>query len=709
MDGDTRIAILKSRLRQRKRRGGPGCFIRNPVVLARSLRASEGIQSWQVRRGLLCRDYLGALPFEMDDLEMLAGRPCDHYAYPVGWNVGEAERYLEQYAHPWAMSGHCELNLESVLSKGLDGLRDDIRARRDRDAGRDSTVNEACQSFLFALDGLIAMIENAAVAAETALGSAPDERRKILSSVVDSCRRIAHQPPSTFRDAIQLMWFIIYGVMRGDDVSLVVPGHLDRTLWPFYQQDRQNGILGSEEALALIEDVYLFLNEFLNTGLAIAVMVGGRDAEGKDVTNELSYLCLEALRRTRMSYPTVGICWHEGTPPALVDLAIELIVDGIPTPAFFGDEVIQKGLKELRVPPVEACHYINSTCVEITPSRSSNVWVPGQFISACGLLIDEIEEQVDADMMCGTFDEFLEGYYRRLGKDIARAATEDNHRRRMIRQHGRKPLQSVFTRDCIDRGRDIDDGGALYNWVQCSLVGMANLADSLYVIREETFNSHNLTFAQLKDILDKDFQDHEVDRLRFLNRYPKYGNDNPEIDALFGQIVNVFKTQCAKQRMEPDGSPYVPGGFCHINHEVLGRKCGATPDGRRAGFPFADGCGPAQGREKQGPTAAILSTTSWDHSPMIGGLAFNMKFNRSLFDSPDGVNSLRELILTFLQRGGFETQINVIDTDTLKKARANPEDYRDLVVRIGGYTDYFTKVSPQMQEEIIARTEYTNV
>jgi trans-4-hydroxy-L-proline dehydratase len=164
--------------------------------------------------------------------------------------------------------------------------------------------------------------------------------------------------------------------------------------------------------------------------------------------------------------------------------------------------------------------------------------------------------------------------------------------------------------------------------------------------------------------------------------------------------------ECRQFRMEPDGSPFIPGAFVWIMHEVLGRQTGATPDGRKAGSPFADGCGPAQGREAAGPTAAILSTTSWDHSPMLGGLAYNMKFNRSLFRTGEGFGRLRDLVLTFLRRGGFETQINVVDAETLRAARRNPEAHRDLVVRIGGYTDYFTRLSPEMQDEVLLRTEF---
>ena len=174
-------------------------------------------------------------------------------------------------------------------------------------------------------------------------------------------------------------------------------------------------------------------------------------------------------------------------------------------------------------------------------------------------------------------------------------------------------------------------------------------------------------------------------------------------------IVGFVEGECARQGVVPAGARFVPGAFCWIMHEQLGRVCAATPDGRLAGTPFADGCGPAQGREKYGPTSAILSTTSWDHSAFVGGAAYNMKFNRQLLQNPEGLNGLRDLILTFLQRGGFETQVNVVDREILKKARVSPENYQDLIVRIGGYTDYFVRLSPQMQEEIISRTEFTNV
>jgi formate C-acetyltransferase len=185
--------------------------------------------------------------------------------------------------------------------------------------------------------------------------------------------------------------------------------------------------------------------------------------------------------------------------------------------------------------------------------------------------------------------------------------------------------------------------------------------------------------------------------------------NDPEVDSEVRRFLECVTSECAKHKMRPDDAHFIPGTFCWVMHQRLGAECGATPDGRLAACPFADGAGPAQGREKLGPTAAINSVTSWEHSSLIGGSAFNMKFDSSIFESPESTEKLKQLIFVFLRQGGFETQINVLKRGVLKKAKGNPEAYRDLVVRIGGYTDYFTNLSPRMQDEVMMRTEYSEL
>ena len=672
------------------------------ITRAHSLRGSEHL-SIQLRRGLCTRDVLHSLEFELNDAALLVGGPSFKPADRENPEFKAAENYLKTMPFAPGQTGHCELDLSRLFELGLDGMRADLNQRLHNES---EEKREVYQSFLYALEGFTSLCENAANGVAAKLHCATPVREAELRAIVDSCQRIAHGPPATFRDALQLNWFATLGTIA-EGVWLVGPGRLDRRLLPFYERDVEAGRMTVSEALLLLENLFLHINEVTPDGLAVGVMVGGRDATGNDATNDLSCLCLEALRRTKLVYPTVGVCWHAGTPEALTELAVELIGHGYSTPAFFGDETIQRGLNRYGVPPKEACDYINSACVEITPCGSSNVWVASPYFSTCQILLEEIHAQ--ANSPAATFDEFIAAYQVRFAKAIWQGVDVENNNRELRRINGRKPFQSLFTNDCIERGRDIDDGGALYNWVECSFVGLANLADSLYVIQEEVYRQRTMTLAQLRDILDSNFEGRDAERVRLLKGHPKYGVGAEEVDHFVRDNVGFVTRECARHKMLPDKSHFIPGAFCWIMHERLGGQCGATPDGRKAGFPFADGAGPAQGRETCGPTAAILSTTSWDAAPLIGGVALNMKFNSSLFSSPKAFQRLRDLLVTYLRRGGFEVQVNVVDHEVLQKAKENPEAYRDLVVRIGGYTDYFTRLSPEMQAEVMLRTEYQAV
>ncbi len=670
-----RDRILADQLTRTKRRGD------NPVVNAQSLKGSSHITSHQLRMGMLTRDRLASLEFRTLDSSLLFGY-VKQMNYPES-ELKDAEEFLSSQPVTFGQTGHCDPCWDELFELGIDGL---IHKNTDLKNKSRGEAADTYQSFIYALEGLSVMVETA---------GAGD----------DLCLKIAHAPPETFHEAIQLVWFVMLGIMIGDKVGLVGPGRLDVRLNRFYQRDLLRGEISSEGALKLIEDLYYLINDFERPGLAYGVMVGGCDAYGNDLTNDLSYLCLEALRRTNLVYPTVGICWHSNTPDDLTSLAVELISRGYTTPAFFNDQVIQEGLVKYGVPREEAWDYINSACVEITPCGSSNIWVASPYFSLCGILMEKLENQQDFT----GYEDFINSYFELLKDKIALAVEKQNEMRESRRLYGGKPLQSVFTRDCMYSGKDIDDGGARYNWVECSFVGLANLVDSLKIIKELVFEERELSISSLIEVLDNDFAGNEQLRQKILHKYPKYGVNDSSVDSEIIRIMEFITAECAKYKMKPDNSHFVPGTFCWIMHQRLGEECGATPDGRKAGFPFADGAGPAQGREKLGPTAAINSVTSWNHSAMIGGSAFNMKFNKEIFNTPGAVEKLKHLVLAFLRKGGFETQINVVDNSVLKQALKTPDEYSDLVVRIGGYTDYFTRMSPQMQQEVILRTDYNSI
>jgi len=677
----------------------------NGVAAAEALQETEGLP-WQLRKGIVLNRKLSNISFEINDDDLFVGR-IRLIREPE--NEAEGERIkqtIEKYPNAGGMNGHCEPNYYEICAVGIQGIKMRIH-EKVKNASDNS--KDAYRSFGEALDGFSTMIRNARTVAEHAFRDAPDWRRTELKEIIESCSRIEKGPPETFLDGLLLCWFVWIGLSYGEPVGCIAPGHIDRWLYPLYKKERDNGTLTKEKALALLEYLYLLVNEWWPDGSAIAVMVGGRQKDGNDCTNELSYLCLEALRNTRLSYPTVGVCWHDKTPEELTKLTVELIASGISTPAFFNDTTIRKGLEDFGVPQGESCEYINSMCVEITPTGSSNVWPASPYFNLCSLLLDEIKEQaVSENNAFPDFETFYASYMKRVAREIENATGRINDTRKERERYGRKPLQSVFTKDCIERGRDIDAGGGRYNWVECSFVGLANLADSLYVLQKEVFEKKNLTLAAMNDLLSLNFEGYTQERQRFLNGYPKYGQGNPAIDTMVRKIAENLVQLCKPYRMHPDNSSFVPGAFVWIQHERLGGMTGATPDGRIAGFAFADGAGPAQGRETAGPSAAILSVTSWDHSPFIGGIAFNIKVNRSLVSSAEDQKKFANLLTTYLKKGGFEVQVNVVDKEVLKKAKMQPEEYQDLVVRIGGYCDYFTRLSPGMQDEIIQRAEYTS-
>jgi formate C-acetyltransferase len=303
-----------------------------------------------------------------------------------------------------------------------------------------------------------------------------------------------------------------------------------------------------------------------------------------------------------------------------------------------------------------------------------------------------------------TFETLLAQYRARLSAAIRQGVIDQNTLQATRRYNGGYPLLSCFVNDCLARGRDIDHGGARYNWIEPSFVGLSNLVDSLAAIRQFVYEEGTLGLDELARAMAGGFYGWEDLRLKLLHRAPKYGNDDERVDALATEITGWIRDE-VRAYTTYLGGQFLSGFFCWVQHERLGRLTAASADGRPSGFPLGDGSGPAQGRERLGPTAAVLSATKWDHTPHLGGIAVNLKFSRPR-DASAFQERLLDVVETYLRRGGFEVQVNVVDRETLLAAREHPEQYRDLVVRIGGYSDYFVGLSPEMQEEIILRTEH---
>ncbi len=647
--------------------------------------------------------------------ELIVGRPGHRYAE---WAAENPEKQAEiDRANAAARYGHCGVGQDShmaidyyrVLELGTSGIRAMIDEKAaaldpmDPESVKKADFYEACRITLRAVEKLTDRYANLA---ESLAGQEEDEKQAAeYRQIAENCRRVPKYPARSFYEAVQCVCFISYALsvkpLRPSMLQFQL-GHPDRYLYPYYKKDRDAGILTDEFAQTLIDCMAIQINRRVPNGLSCGYMVGGRYADGTVVSNELTKMCMRAVEQVRLVYPSVGLCHTSDTPAEDLDIALRILAKGHSHPAIFNDDIIQAGLRYYGLPADESCEYIHSTCVEITPASSSNVWVASPYMNLPQRLLDILPDE------CGSMEELMQTYLAYIRTKIA-----ENCRNEVLNRYERAkycvdPLLSCFVKDCIETGVDIEEGGARYNWIMPSFVGVANAADALYTIDQLIFKRGELTFPELKAAMADNYQS-APELLAKIRALPKYGNDCPDDDApdvYVKRISEYIADTCEDFRVPFKNGRLIPSLFCWIMHDQFGQQTGATPDGRLAGFPLGDGSGPAQGREHEGPTASILSSTCWDHHRFIGGIAVNMKFTKSVFDDSK-MDVMASLVRTYLARGGFEMQINVTSKEILEEARKHPEQYEDLVVRIGGYSDYFVRLSKTMQAEVIERTEHT--
>ncbi|MBR2374875.1 MAG: hypothetical protein IKA88_01155 [Clostridia bacterium] len=534
-----------------------------------------------------------------------------------------------------------------------------------------------------------------------------DETVKVeLYEIARICERVPKYPARTFHEALQSVHFLVYilGFEPYLYGSMLYPlGHPDRYLYAYYEKDLASGILTKERAQTLIDCLAIQMNHRVPRGLSTGYMVGGRNADGALVQNDLTSAFMQAIDDVRLVYPSVGLCVTHGMDDKYLMQACEILSHGRSHPAIFNDDVISGGLRSYGVTEQESYNYIHSTCVEITPVASSSVWVASPYTNMPQILLDLLAKDFDS------FDELLSAYFQDLDTSIEKNYLIELASRKTRNNTSICPLLSCFVNNCLEKGVDIEQGGARYQWIMPSFVGMANLVDSLYALKKTVFEQKNFTLTQMRSMLAANFEGFEPQRKYLIDRIEKYGNDVDDVDALFTHVNAHIISACQKYSIkhgDSDGkNRLIPSVFCWTRHEKFGRFTGATPDGRKAGFPLGDGSGPCQGREKCGPLASVLSSTKWSHKELIGGVAVNMKFTKKTFTS-NSMQNMLAIVKTYLERGGFEMQINVVDEETLRAAQQDPESYRDLVVRIGGYSDYFVQISPQMQAEVLLRTTH---
>ena len=597
------------------------------------------------------------------------------------------------------IGGHMVLDYPKLLRLGVEGLLEEIRQYRstldiDRNPWEDLEKDEFYEACEAELSGLLVLQQHYAEHAWTLAEKETDsQRKKELFEIANILKRVPAKPARTFKEALQCIHFYHFCLWDGFHY-----GRVDQYLLPYYRADIQNGVLTQEEAQEWIDCFRLIALGYMHPDTSVNVMVGGRDPQGNLVENELTEMFLVSLEHN-LTMHKVEFAIGRDTSDELLKYAIELNAKGLTLPSLLNDDIITEGLLMAGFTKEDAHNWADTGCVEITPIGKSGIFVVSPYHNMPQMLLDAMHTD------CKTFDELLAAFQSILRKNVAEKLREQNKYQLERSRNGKEVMRvSCLVDDCLKRGKPVDRGGAVYNQIQPNFLGLANVADSLSVLDELVFKAKEYTLQEFLNILECDFVGYEDLRYRIVHRLPHYGTNHPTADSYVAMVTVAIQNACSGLKTFR-GADLLPGVFSYVEHANYGLRTGATPDGRKAGYPLASGSSPIQGAETDGPTSALLSATSWDHRPFLGGVAVNLKFTPSQMT---GVNLDRMLAVlkVFLQRGGFQLQINAVSSDTLKKAKADPAQYRDLIVRVGGFSANFVKLSPEMQTEIIDRNEH---
>jgi formate C-acetyltransferase len=648
-----------------------------------------------------------------------------------------------------AGDGHLAVNYEKALQLGLDGIKAVVAKRRravDLADWQGLKAEQFLKSVAITLDAVSAYIERyAALAAEMAAIEPRQWRRNELDRIAANCALIAHEPPRTFWQALQLCYFLQLVLQIESNGHSVSFGRLDQYLYPWYQRDvQETNALTNFQAIELLQSCWLKLLEInkIRSGshskasagspLYQNVTIGGQKlVEGKpvDAVNRLSYAILESCKQLRSTQPNLSVRFHSGLTDDFLQACVGVIRCGFGMPAFNNDEIVIPQFIALGVKLEDAYNYSAIGCIETAVPGKWGYRCTGMgFLNFARIMLLALEGGKDANtgevfapqvkaLSRGdfeSFDEVMKAWDTQVryftGKSIEIETAVDT----ALEENVPDILCSALVDDCIERGKTIKEGGAAYDWVSGLQVGIANLGNGLAAVRELVFEQGKIRQTDLANALANNFAgiEGEVLRQRLLNQAPKYGNDVDSVDELLGKAYGSYIDELSRFHNTrfgrgPIGGAYFAGTSSISANVPYGAETAATPDGRKAQAPLAEGSSPSAGTDVQGPTAVFNSVAKLPTGKILGGVRLNQKLNPSTISTSANVNTLIAMLRTFFSdHKGWHVQYNVVSRETLLAAKAHPEDYRDLVVRVAGYSAFFTSLSPGMQDDIIARTEH---
>lgn len=634
------------------------------------------------------------------------------------------------------VQGHLVPGHRRVLELGMEGIAEWAR-RRLRELREDEEDYEHKVDFLSSVPvvaGAVVEYSNRyADLAEKMAQEAEGERREELKEIAERCRWVPAKPPRTFMEALQCIWMtqtvlcISYGM-----AGILSLGRLDQYLYPYYRADLEAGRISRDKALEAVEDLYVKLATFLIMLVEIGketasemgvgsntITIGGLDRDGNDAINEVSHLLLEANENLRALANNLCIRISSKTPRDFLVKACgsHRFTSG---QAFFNDEVIIEELVKDGYSLEDARDYSIVGCVEPTSTGSSFACTAGNDISLAGVLEMALNE--GSTLFSGgrvgaatpdprrfkSFDEVKEAFLEQLAFNVDKLVRAVEMKDKAYAEAFPSPLVSATLEGCLESGKDMTRGGARYNYGSITGRGLGTVADSLAAIRWAVFERRMLTMEELMHHLSTNFREDENLRLELKTRAPKYGTDDADADELARWVTEAFCEEVRKHKCSRGGF-YRPGIFSYGVHVADGMSLGATPDGRRAGEPVSNGISPVNGTEREGPTAVLQSAARAGGALLSDGTALNLRLSPSLLRSEENEDKLASMIEAYFALGGRHVQFNVVDTATLRDAQDHPERYPDLVVRVSGYCAYFTDLGRSIQNDIIARTEFSRL
>lgn len=596
--------------------------------------------------------------------------------------------------------GHMALDYPKLLRLGINGLLKEIESYRsalDLNNPGDLSKEEFYEGCVVELQALKDLQRRYCAYAKELAEKSEGARRQELLQIAKNLERVPAEPATNFHEALQSIHFYNFTLWE-----LYYYGRVDQYLIDYYRKDVAEGTLTYEKAVELFACFLLLIEDYIMPNVSLDCIVGGTDADGNPIENEITHIAIDAIEYARTANGKVELAVCDGTSEALLRKVIRLNAQGLLQPAIFNDRTIVNGFIKAGFKPEHAHYYANTGCVEMTPIGRSGMYVVAPYHNLPQYLL----EVLHANSNAASLDELYESFEKLVHQKVFEENLAINRRQMERSRNGCEVMRSsCLVDDCLARGKAIDEGGALYNFIEPNFVGIGNTVDSLIAVEHLVFREKRFTLPKLLAILENDFAENEALRLYLINKLPHYGMGDEESNAAVIRLTEMLQRTVRGIRTYR-GSTLIPGAFSYLEHANLGRETGATPDGRHAHYPLSSGSSPTQGRETNGPTAAMLSATCWNHEAFIGGITVNMKFTPGQM-SGESEDRMLDFIRTFLDRGGMQMQFNCVSRETLLDAREHPEKHADLLVRVGGFSAYFCKLSPELQQELIDRNEHT--